>query len=218
MDAPDIRKEWAGRTGEYSPEYYDYKGPDETSERLGAILDDHVDSDAAVLELGCGPGRHLAHLHGAGYRDLHGVEINGDAIDVLRESSPALAADGTFHVGTIEEFVADAPDDRYDVVYSVETLQHLHPDSAWAFADVARVAAERIVTVENESEAPADDAASGDSRDDGSDADPSVNYVDDGLPLYYRNWRDVFSGVGAEQIHSEELRRDTLRVFRAPDA
>ncbi|WP_336339536.1 class I SAM-dependent methyltransferase [Haloarcula brevis] len=197
MDSNDIRAAWADRSGEYSPTYYAYYGADETSELLQSILEDHVDRDAAVLEVGCSSGRHLAALSEAGYSDLTGVDINADALDVLAETYPELAADGSFHAMAIEEFVADVADDAYDVVFSVETLQHIHPDADWAFGELARIVDDLLITVENED---------GDAGE--------VNYVDDDVPLYYRDWNAVFTSRGLTELESRDGDRDTVRVFR----
>ena len=200
MDSNDIRAEWADRSGEYSPTYYAYYGADETSELLKSILEEHVGRDAAVLEVGCSSGRHLAALSEAGYSDLTGVDINADALDVLAETYPDLAASGSFHAKAIEEFVTDVPDDTYDVVFSVETLQHLHPDVDWAFGELARIVDGLLITVENE----------------GGDAG-EVNYVDDSVPLYYRDWNAVFTACGLAEIDSMDGNRDTVRVFQTPE-
>lgn len=200
MDSNDVRQEWAERSGEYSPTYYAHYGSDETSERVRAIIERYVDRDAAVLEVGCSSGRHLAELADAGFTDLTGVDVNADALDVLAETYPELAETGEFHASTIEEYVAEAADDAFDVVFSVETLQHLHPDVAWAFDDLARITGNLLITVENES---------GDHGE--------VNHVDDGLPLYYRNWNRVFTGRGFAEVESMPGKRDTVRAFRASE-
>lgn len=205
MDPDDVLEDWAERSGEYSPEYYAYYGPDETSELIRERLDSVVGSDAAVLELGCSSGRHLAHLHEHGYEDLHGIEINDEAFDVMTESYPDLAAAGTFHVDAIENLVREFDDDRFDAVFSVETLQHLHPDNEWVFAELARITSGLLVTVENEG---------GDDRSEGGTA---VNYVNEEFPLYYRNWNRVFTGLGLIEIDAVSLDRDTFRAFRPED-
>ncbi len=136
-----------------------------------------------------------------GFENLHGVDINADAFDVMEDAYPGLADDGTFYVEAIEELVERFDDDRFAAVYSAETLQHVHPDATEVFEELARIASDRIVTVENE----------GDHRDD----DPDVNYVREELPLYYRDWREVFEAFGFEQIETRPTKRDTLRAFRA---
>ena len=208
MYADDVRREWAERSGEYSPAYYAYRGPDETSEAVRAVFAEHCSTDASVMELGCGPGRHLAHLHDAGFPDLSGLDVNSEAFDVLAEEYPDLDAVGEFTCDTIESAVPEFDDDQFDAVYSVETLQHVHPDEAWVFADIVRVAGDVVVTVENEGDADidADDPAT----------DPEVNYVRDDIPLYYRDWGAVFGDLGCEQRRVESRGRDTMRVFRTP--
>jgi len=197
VDSHDVRRQWAERDGEYSPTYYAHRGRDATSEFLRTALGERVDTDARVLEVGCGVGRHLAELADAGFTDLTGVDVNDEAIDVLAETYPGLAATGEFHATTIEDWLPDLADGAFDAVYSVETLQHVHPEAEWVFDELARVTGEWLVTVENE-----------------SGEFGAVNYVDDGVPLYYRDWERVFTTRGFEQVATSPGRRDTRRVFR----
>jgi SAM-dependent methyltransferase len=210
VDSNDVRREWAERTGEYSPEYYAYYGPDETSETVRRLVDRFVDRDAAVLELGCSSGRHLSHLHDDGFENLAGVEINADAIDVMREHYPDLAADGTFYLEPIEDVVRDFEDGQFDVVYSVETLQHLHPDLEWVFEELARITGDLLVVVENEGENGGETGSEGTSAASSTD----VNYVDDGVPLYYRDWNRIFTELGLREVERSSDGRDTVRAFR----
>jgi SAM-dependent methyltransferase len=201
VNEDDVRREWAERSGEYSPRYYAYRGADATSTLLRDLLERHVGQDARVLEVGCSAGRHLAHLHNHGFEHLTGVEVNDEAFEVMAETYPALSAAGTFHHDAVENVLPDLPDDAVDAAFSVETLQHVHPDAAPVFAELVRVTADLLVTVENE---------------DGL-ADGGVNYVDDDLPLYYRDWGTVFHDLGLVEIAIHEADRDTARVFRHPD-
>ncbi|WP_135822232.1 class I SAM-dependent methyltransferase [Halostella litorea] len=200
MDSHDVRRAWADRSGEYSPRYYAHYGPDETSELIRSTLERRVGRDARVLEVGCSAGRHLAALADAGFTDLTGVDVNGDALDVLAETYPDLAATGTFHESTIEEYVADVNDGAFDATFSVETLQHIHPDAEWVFDELVRITDGVLVVVENES---------GEAG--------TVNYVDEDVPLYYRDWSTVFSERGLVEVDATALDRDTARVFRTPD-
>lgn len=201
MDSHDVRQEWADRTGEYSPTYYSHYGSDATSELVRETVVDHVGRDASVLELGCGVGRHLAELSDHGVTDLTGVDINTEALDVLAETYPDLAATGTFHATTIEDYVTDLADGAFDAVVSVETLQHLHPDVDWVFDDIARVVGESLVTVENE-----------------TGAHGEVTHVDEDVPLYHRDWNRVFTGRGLVEVDSADLKRDRARVFRPAES
>lgn len=203
VDSNEVRRQWESRSGEYSPAYYAHYGPDETSETLRTIFERFLGPDAAILELGCGSGRHLAHLHEHGFGPLSGIDLNGDSFDVMAETYPDLAGEGTFHHGAIEDVVKGFEDRRFDAVYSVETLQHIHPDVEWAFEEIARITDSVLVTVENEGEA-------GISRS----APTEVNYVTDNVPLYYRNWRHVFDPLGFVEVDAKGGKRDTVRTFR----
>jgi SAM-dependent methyltransferase len=251
VNSEEVLQEWADRSGEYSPDYYAYYGPNETSEQLRARLDALVGTDAALLELGCSSGRHLAHLHDHGYDEIRGVDINDEAFDVMADAYPDLFAAGTFHADAIESAVREFSDGQFDAVYSVETLQHIHPDNDWVFDEIARITDDLVVTVENEGgqnsgdadeerdteEREADEKREADEErdageeydadedydangshdmDGGTDADAErgVNYVNDEFPLYYRDWQQVFTERGFEEVAVESLDRDTLRTFR----
>ena len=203
MDPEDNRRGWAERSGAYSPEYYAEIGPNEVSETLAAVFDHYVDEDAAVLELGCSSGRHLAHLREQGYTDLAGIDINETSFEIMADYFPELAATGTFHTGAIEDVLPEMADGAFDVVYSVETLQHVHPDNGWVFEEVVRVTDDIVITAENEGNSP--------NRGRG---DAEVSCVRDEFPLYHRNWKAVFSERGLAQLIEEPGKRDTVRVFR----
>ncbi|WP_123539371.1 class I SAM-dependent methyltransferase [Halosimplex salinum] len=208
MDSNDVRRQWADRSGEYSPEYYAYYGADETSESVLDVLSESLAREASVLELGCSSGRHLAHLREAGFADLSGIELNEDAFDVMAEQYPELRESGTFYAQPIEDVIGDFEDGQFDAVYSVQTLQHIHPDDAeWVFDEIARITGDVLVTVEIE------DAAADAEREENDD-DPDVNYVRDEFPLYYRDWRSIFTDLGLEQTERRDGKRDTLRAFR----
>lgn len=201
MDSHEVRRQWAERSGEFSPTYYAHHGPDERSEAVLDVLERHLDRDARVLELGCSSGRHLSHLHDHGFTDLSGIELNPDAVDVMAEHFPDLADAAAVHVGAIEDLVGEFADGAFDAVYSVETLQHIHPDAEWVFPELARITDDLLVTVENEGE-------------DGE----GVNHVSDDVVLHYRDWNAVFTGCGLVEVASREGERDTLRAFRVPES
>ncbi|WP_136716300.1 class I SAM-dependent methyltransferase [Halorientalis salina] len=207
MDSNEVRRQWAERSGEYSPGYYAHYGPDETSEAILDLLDQFVGRDATVLELGCSSGRHLWHLYDHGFETLAGIEVNDDAMDVLAENHPELADEGTFYIDAIENVVGEFDDGQFDAVYSVETLQHLHPDAEWVYEELVRITDDLLVTVENEGGSEASES---------SEAD--VNYVNDEFPLYYRNWNRIFTDLGLDEVAAESGKRDTIRAFRTAES
>ncbi len=202
-DPDDNRRGWAERSGRFSPEYYAEIGANEVSETLADVFEVYVDEDAAVLELGCSSGRHLAYLLERGYENLTGVDINETAFEVMAEYFPELAATGTFQVSAIEDILPEMETNAFDVVYSVETLQHVHPDDEWVFEEIVRVTDDLLITAENEGNSPKRGRE-----------DAAVSRVDDEFPLYHRDWKAVFSELGAAPLLREPGKRDTVRVFR----
>lgn len=197
MNPDEVKRQWERRSGEFSPAYYAHYGSNATSTRIRRVLDSLTCSEPAVLELGCSSGRHLAHLYDHGYRNLSGIEINAEALTVMEESYPALASCGTFYTDSIENVIPAFENDQFDMVFSVETLQHLHPKSDWVFEELSRITTSHLITVENE----------------GTEG-TGVNYVNDEFPLYYRDWKQLFTDRGFVHLDCVPLQRDTFRVFR----
>ncbi|OVE86188.1 class I SAM-dependent methyltransferase [Natronolimnobius baerhuensis] len=208
MNSNDVRRQWADRSGEYSPEYYAYYGPDDTSDGICRTLEQFVDRTAPVLELGCSSGRHLAHLYEHGFENVTGIELNGDALEVMEEAYPDLAADGEFHIDAIEGVVSDFADDEFSVVYSVETLQHLHPDATWVFDELSRITSDVLITAEIEH----------DDLEQTAETAPSVQYIDDEFPLYHRDWNEIFTSRGFDEVDVSSGERETIRTFRPPSS
>ncbi|PSP55241.1 class I SAM-dependent methyltransferase [Halobacteriales archaeon QS_1_67_19] len=218
MNSDDVRRRWARRSGEFSPDYYAYYGPDEASEAVRRRLDGPIDSGGSVLELGCSSGRHLAHLREHGYEDVYGIDINDESFEVMADAYPELAATGTFHAAPIKDVVTEFPDDRFDAVFSVETLQHLHADDAWVFEELVRITETRLLTVENEGGDDTEGTDAGEVPEGSTEAPMTdgVNYVNGEFPLYYRDWHRIFAQRGCTEVASESVGNDTLRAFR-PD-
>jgi len=204
MNPEDNRRGWAERSGDFSPAYYAEIGANEVSETLADVFGYYVDDDATILEVGCSSGRHLATLLDQGYENLTGIDINDDSFDVMAARYPRLAATGTFHAGAIEELVPEYDDDAFDVIYSVETLQHIHPENTWVFDELVRVTGDLLVTAENEGNSP-----------ERGRGEREVSCVNDEFPLYHRDWKGVFSERGLAEVVHKPTSRDTIRVFRS---
>lgn len=205
MDPEENRRGWANRSEDYSPAYYARIGPNEVSETLATVIEYYASRDARILEVGCSSGRHLASLRNHGFENLWGIDINDEAFEVMASYFPRLAETGTFRVGAIEELLPEFDDDAFDVVYSVETFQHVHPEDEWVFEEIVRVTGDLLVTAENEGNSPERGRAEND-----------VDYVQDEFPIFYRDWKRVFSDLGLAQLLCEPGDRDTVRVFGVP--
>ncbi len=108
-----------------------------------------VPQPASFLEVGCNCGRNLYYLQEAGYGgDLAGVDIN-DCSAAVQEHFPGLTAQ--FVWGPAEEVLPQVPCNRFDLVFTMAALTHVHPDSiqkvAAAMADIAR---HYIIIIEDE--------------------------------------------------------------------
>ena len=55
--------------------------------------------DWVILEIGCNAGANLDHLFRAGFTKLGGIEINTEAVTLLRETFPELASHAEIHNG-----------------------------------------------------------------------------------------------------------------------
>lgn len=208
MDAEANHRHWAERSGEFSPTYYAQLGPNKVSRSLVAVLDSYLETETvSILELGCSSGRHLAHLLDNGYENLSGVDLNDESFAVMADYFPDLAETGSFRTAAIERVVSEYSDDAFDVVYSVETLQHLHPDDEWVFDELTRITNRLLITVENEGETP-----------DGDGMGARVRYVNGEFPIFYRNWKQIFEGRGLIPLLDAPSALDTIRVFQQPNA
>jgi SAM-dependent methyltransferase len=178
---PDVLSQEALHAFWRSPDHVNrpeaYAVPVERSQFLLGLLARHADRDGSVLEIGPNVGRNLESLRRAGYQHLEGIEISDAAVQAMGRTYPELAAVATIHNAPVEEVIRTLPDSSFDVVFTMAVLEHLHPDSEWVFAEMARVSRGVIVTIEDES---------GRSR----------HHVP-------RNYRPIFEGLGLQQV--EEL-------------
>jgi len=203
MQPDDVREDWAERSGQFSPAYYAEIGPNEVSETLADVFNTTSTTTPRSSKSAVAPVATSHTSATTGLRDLTGIDINDDSFDVMAEQYPGLAETGTFHTGALEDLLPEFDDDAFDAVYTVETLQHVHPDDAWVFDEFARVTSDLLVTAENEGNSP--------NRGRG---EAEVSYVNDEFPLYHRDWNKIFSERGFAQLIREPTSRDTIRVFR----
>ena len=104
-----------------------------------------------ILELGCNIGRNLHYLLEAGYTHLYGLDVSYRVVPEMKTAFPDLFNTLTFFEGTIEDQIVWFADGRFDIIFTLAVLEHIHPDSEWVFKHISRVASKGIVTVEDES-------------------------------------------------------------------
>ncbi len=117
------------------------------SQTIVSILDPYVTRDVSILELGCNAGRNLNHLYNAGFHNLGAIELSSGAVQRLRSAYPALR-DVRIDIGPAEEMLTQYGDGAFDVVFTMAVIEHIHPDSKNAFAEIARVAARYVLAIE----------------------------------------------------------------------
>lgn len=133
--------------GSNNPEGY-FKGAEKSHLILQAINALRL-MQPSILELGCNVGRNLTELHKWHYTDLHGIEINQEAIEKGQKENPYLQ--GRITHGAIEEVLPSIPDSEYDVVFTMAVLEHIHPVSGPAiFREMVRVTKRYLITIEDE--------------------------------------------------------------------
>jgi SAM-dependent methyltransferase len=207
MDPSTNHRGWADRSGEFSPAYYAALGANEASKSLVTLFDHYSSRGASILALGCSSVRHLAHLYENGFDNLTGIDINDDSFTVMADAFPTVAEEGTFYTGAIEELVPEMADAAFDVVYSVETLQHIHPDDDRVFDELVRVTDGLLVTIENEGPDP-----------DAESTGEPVELVNGEFLLYRRNWNRVFTNRGLTEQFCHPSKPDTIRAFGPADS
>jgi len=145
------------------------------SELLGSIIARHARPEDSIFEIGCNCGRNLEYLWERGYRRLGGLDINSDAITMLVRRLPQLANCVT--ATSIENWVFFAA--PVDVIFTMAVLEHVHPDSDWVFADIARLAGRVLITIEDE--------------------------AGDDWRHFPRNYRTVFESCGLRQVEAFQV-------------
>ncbi len=149
-----VERYWATRG---SSEASDENHPHTYHKNLGwsLLLGEWVESvgvarEAPILELGCNIGRNLAYLARCGYRNLTAVEINGNALEVMKQVHPATARLARLIHSPLEQALPQLNDGTFELVFSMAVLEHVHSDSDSIFPHIARVARRFVLTVEDE--------------------------------------------------------------------
>jgi SAM-dependent methyltransferase len=144
MDPPDKLYEYWRQPEPPGNVPRDFIATTARSQALLGLVNRVIPKDEKILEVGCGVGRNLAALVDAGFTNVEGVEISPHAIKLLRETYPQLA-DVTIHEGAAEDVLPGLPDDGYELVFSMSTLRHIHPEKAAVFGEMTRIGGQIIV-------------------------------------------------------------------------
>jgi pseudaminic acid biosynthesis-associated methylase len=136
-----------------------------------------VPLDARVLEVGCNAGNQLLLLHGMGYTNLSGVEVQDYAIQLARKRVPAAS----IVQGSALEL--PFPDKSFDLVFTSGLLIHIAPaDLPKVLGEIHRVAQRWILGSEYYAESPTGVSYRG---------HENLLWKDDFAQLYLRQFADL---------------------------
>ena len=151
-------------------------------------------ADDSILELGCNVGRNLFCLWQAGYKNISGIEVNERALEIMRQSFPAIGQVPIYN-GLLEDIVPELENDKFDIIFSMAVLEHVHPSSNSIFKEIGRICRKNIITIEIEDNS--------------------------GARVFPRNYKKIFEKLGCTMIYHEDLKDRNLglksyaaRVFK----
>jgi SAM-dependent methyltransferase len=113
-------------------------------------IDPWVNRTDSTLEVGCNAGSKLNELMRFGFTNLSGIDINPDSLSVLKDAFPHLHESARLHAGHVEEVLSRLGDHEFAFIYSISSLQHIHPARDAAFDQIARTCGEFLLTCEIE--------------------------------------------------------------------
>lgn len=172
---------------------------EERSQFLLEIIRKYASRKSRILDIGCNSGRNLDYLYRDGFRKLSGIELSEDAVTLLKQTFPKMANRIRIHNVPVESVIRRFKDNRFDIVFTMTVLYHIHTDSDWIFPEIARITNKHLITIENE-------------------------YAKTHWTHFARNYKQVFQELGMKQIEEIDCGKTALptgcsenffaRVFR----
>jgi SAM-dependent methyltransferase len=146
----EVQEYWKSPNDEVNLPHTYLKG-EERSKFLVDIFDEHnIDKQSRILEIGCNVGRNLNFLFQAGYKNLNGVEINPEAVELMKNKYPEMVKHAHIYNSTIEEKIKQLDDSSFDIVFTMAVLVHIHTDSEFIFSEMVRITKNYLITIEIE--------------------------------------------------------------------
>lgn len=100
---------------------------------LREIFKKKVRRDAKILDLGCGYGSFLYFLKSLEYKNVTGVDISTEELDICRN----LFADYSFQQRDIHEYIS-VVNQKFDVIYLSHVLEHIQKADLFTFLEGIR--------------------------------------------------------------------------------
>lgn len=128
----------------------DFLGGKVRSQFLVEIMKRYAKPNTKILEIGCNVGRNLNYLFLAGFKNLAGIEISEKAVQLLEHSYPEMARHTRIYNEPIEKIIKKFEGCKFDVVFTMAVLEHIHTDSEWIFPEMVRITKDFLITIEDE--------------------------------------------------------------------
>jgi len=190
-DVDSIHAYWRNPDEDNNPLKY-ISVNDRSEYLLDSLKKLHIYPYSSILEIGCNVGRNLNHLYNNGYNNISGVEISKNALDLLNIEFPKLNA--ALFNSSIEDYFKEHEYTKYDLIFTMAVLEHIHKDSEWIFEEMVNNCNRYILTIEDEK---------------------SISWRH-----FPRNYNKIFSKLGMKQIHKEKCKKNSglnnkfvLRIF-----
>ena len=120
------------------------------SKFLVNLIKKYAKPDSRILEIGCNVGRNLNYLFRNDFKNLSGIEISDIAVKQLIESYPEMAKIINIYNFPVEKIIKKLRDGKFDIVFTMAVLEHIHVDSEWIFPEIVRITKGFLITIEDE--------------------------------------------------------------------
>jgi 2-polyprenyl-6-hydroxyphenyl methylase/3-demethylubiquinone-9 3-methyltransferase len=114
----DLAAKWWDPDGEFKPLHQI------NPLRVGFINERANLQGMKVLDVGCGGGILTEALSKLGAQ-VTGIDASEQTIGVAQNHSNAVGSDVSYYQTTIEEFIANKPEEKFDVITCLEMLEHV---------------------------------------------------------------------------------------------
>jgi len=143
MELTQIHNYWKHPDDHNSP--INYLEGDKKSEFLLGVIRKYAKPEDKILEIGCNVGRNLNKLYTNGFKNLEGIDINEKALILLKRCYPEMQI--KTYCSPVEDIIKKLG--KYDVIFTMAVLEHIHTDSVWIFKEIQK-RAKTLITIEDE--------------------------------------------------------------------
>tara|TARA_B100001173_G_C15992171_1_gene549459 strand:- start:534 stop:1235 length:702 start_codon:yes stop_codon:yes gene_type:complete len=105
----------------------------------------------SILEVGCNVGRNLNGLRKSGFKNLNAIEINSNAIDIMKKKFPETYEVSKITIGSAKDVLKKFQDNEFDIVFTMAVLQHIPDENIKIVTkQISRIANKNLISSEAE--------------------------------------------------------------------